>query len=349
VRGVSLTPAPLLDVIAESLAEWTEPFVELSIFGTRDAEAIAGAVEQFCAIHLGADPTSALFWRASTGVAAGLLLDDDRVVVLKAHQPAVDRDHIASVLALREALFEAGYPTPRVLGGPHTLGHGSATVEAFVDPGPTADGFAVRDLLARGLHGFCRMATQLAQGRLFAPPAVAMPAGKALWPAPHSRLFDFERTADGAETIDEIAEVAKDRVVPDDDTPKLVAHLDWRVEHVRVRGGAIRSVYDWDAVHRVPEAHAVGNAAAHFAANWETGFSARRYPTPEESDAFVAAYVSARGEPFDEHMRRQIGAFRTYGLAYAARCGHDPKAAPIPGAAEEMLLRFGERYLVVRG
>jgi hypothetical protein len=108
-------------------------------------------------------------------------------------------------------------------------------------------------------------------------------------------------------------------------------------------------VYDWDAVHRVPEALAVGHAAAHFAANWETGFSARRYPTPEESDAFVAAYVSARGEPFDEHMRRQIGAFRTYGLAYAARCGHDPKAAPIPGAAEEMLLRFGERYLVVRG
>ena len=66
-------------------------------------------------------------------------------------------------------------------------------------------------------------------------------------------------------------------------------------------------------------------------------------------DAFIAAYVSARGESFDEHMRRQIGAFRTYGLAYAARCGHDPKAAPIPGAAEEMLLRFGERYLVVRG
>lgn len=341
---------PLETVIAESLAEWAEPFVELAVFGSKEPAVIAGAIERFCAIHLGADPVSGLFWNASVGVAAGLVLDDDRVVVVKAHQPEVDRDHLAAIAEVRESLFRAGYPTPAMLAGPQTLARGAATVEAYADPGPTADGLDkdTRDLLARGLHGLMRMATRAAAGVALGAPKMAAPSDLTRWPTPHSQLFDFEHTAEGAETIDEIADVARDRL-QQESIERVVAHLDWRVEHVRIRAGAIRAVFDWDSLHRVSEAHAVGVAAAHFAANWEAGYSGRRYPTPEESDAFVAAYVSARGRPFDDDERRQIGAHRTYGIAYAARCGHDPAAPPIPGAAEEMLLRFGERYLVVRG
>jgi hypothetical protein len=321
------------------------------VFGTQDPEAIADTIERFCAVHLGADPIACLFWAASVGVTAGLQLDDDREVVIKGHQPQVDRAHLVAVASLREHLARAGYPTPAVLGGPHAFGLGLATIEAYVEAPLPVDGLRPehRDVLARGLHRFIQLTTPLAGGLALAPPEIAPPASGALWPRPHSRLFDFERTARGAETIDEIADIARRRMGNGADGELVVAHLDWRVEHVRIADGAIRTVFDWDSLHRVPEHAAVGCAAAHFAANWQDEFAGRRYPTPDESDAFVAAYADERGRSFDEAERRAIGASRTYGIAYAARCGHDPDGDPIPGAAEEMLLRFGERYLVVRG
>lgn len=338
-------------MIAESLAEGSTPFVELAVFGSDRPDAIADLVERFCAVHLGADPAACLFWSASAGVTAGLLLDDERAVVIKGHPTEVDRAHVQAVADVRAALAGLDYPTPEMICGPHRLGRGLGTVEAFVDAPPPVDGLlpAHRNTLARELQRFIRLATPLGRGLPLAPPALRPPDGGDLWPRPHGRLFDIARTREGTEPIDEIAAIAKRRMSDGADLEPVVAHLDWRVEHVRVAGGVVRAVFAWDSLHLVPEPAAVGAAAAHFAASWRNELVGRRYPTPDESDAFVAAYAAARDRPFDEAERRAIGAARTYGIAYAARCGHDPAGEPIPGAAEEMLLRFGERYLVVRG
>jgi hypothetical protein len=349
---VSREPRPLRDVIAESLADWEEPFVEIAVFGTADVEAMAQSVERFCAAHLGADPDACRFWTSSVGVAMALVLDDGRDVVLKAHQPNVAEAHLAAVIHVRQTLIDRGFPAPQPLAGPLRLGQGFATLEAYVEGGPVADGFvpAHRELFAHGLAWLIDLATRDCADAPLAIPQVAPPRDGSLWPTPHSRLFDFSRNAEGAELLDELASLASDRMRSLDESMfrQVVAHLDWRVEHVRIADRGIVTVYDWDSIHRVPEPYAVGCAAAHWAANWEPGFEGRRYPTPDESDAFVSDFAAARGLAFDDRERRAIGAARTYGMAYAARCGHTPEGTPIPGAAEEMLLRFGERFLIVR-
>jgi hypothetical protein len=143
----------LREAIAESIAEWAVPSWSCGP-GTADPDAIADILERFCAVHLGADPTACVFWAASVGVTAGLVLDDERTVVIKGHQPRVDRGHLGSVATVREGLSLAGFPAPSVLGGPHALGYGLATIEAYVAAPPPVDGLRPehRDVLARGLH-----------------------------------------------------------------------------------------------------------------------------------------------------------------------------------------------------
>jgi hypothetical protein len=59
-------------------------------------------------------------------------------------------------------------------------------------------------------------------------------APDALWPRPHSKLFDFDATRAGAQYIDEIAATARGRFAPLG--RQVIGHLDWRAEHVRFDG-----------------------------------------------------------------------------------------------------------------
>src|SRR5580704_6002352 len=104
---------PHAEAIAEYLAEWGQPFVELAIFGTADAAVIAAEVDAFCRAHLGAGVAGALFVASSIGNVHGLVLDDGRRVVLKAHQPDVDREKLRAVQRVTLHLAEAGFPAPR--------------------------------------------------------------------------------------------------------------------------------------------------------------------------------------------------------------------------------------------
>jgi len=142
----------------------------------------------------------------------------------------------------------------------------------------------------------------------------------ALWPKPHNALFDFEATAAGAEWIDEIGTraVAVERM-----GREVVGHLDWAAKHVRF-DDRLRptAVYDWDSVTTELEPVVAGQAAASFTYTEELDSPVSRWPTPDESLAFLADYERARGVPFEPAERATAGAACVYLLAYASRCHH---------------------------
>ena len=166
-----------------------------------------------------------------------------------------------------------------------------------------------------------------------------LPAG-VIWPVPHSKLFDFEATAAGAEWIDEIARQAQE--IKLHGTGRLVlGHTDWGVKHFRFLDGKVRVIYDWDSLVYEKEPIIVGHASAYF--TYTEFFGEFRLPTDEEAQAFVAEYESARGRPFTPEEHQTLNAGKIYGLAYSARCEHalSPDETTFPeGSSRSKLLQY---------
>jgi hypothetical protein len=68
------------------------PFVELAIFACADAYSIAGILNSFCMQNLGSPIAGGLFHQSSVGSVTGVVLDNGRLVVIKAHQPERPRE-----------------------------------------------------------------------------------------------------------------------------------------------------------------------------------------------------------------------------------------------------------------
>lgn len=322
-------PREPLAVVAARAIEQTAPLTE-AVFGTTDADDVVLALEGFCAAHLGADPISCSFWEAEIGLTLGLEVDDGTQVVLRCHPPEVGREHLGAVAAVRRHLFSARFPVPELLAGPHHLGRGFATAESFVRPPPAIDMRPQdrRSLLARGL---CRLNLAASQA----------PGKEAL-----ATFVPDSDGLDSSEAIDDLVGLAGERMV-DDGTPSesVATHLDWCADHVRVDGGAIRMILGWNALYSAREPVAIGWISARFLGSIGGAEGVRPYPTPDESDAFIAAYSSLRKTPWGDSERKTVGAARAFSLADAAR---RELTLGVKSGAEEMLLRFGERYLVVR-
>jgi hypothetical protein len=337
----------LEDAIRAYHREWDDPCVDRAIFGTTDPAVIAAELRAFTTRALGASIRGVLLYASSVGTAAGVELSDGRRVVIKAHRAGLTRIELDALARFRRAARDAGVPAPELIAVEHLL-RGNASVEAYADAPPAANGFdeEVRRMLAQGLWALAEVG--LAYGDLGGlRHAKATPAGR-IWRTPHSELFDLAKNADGAAWIDAVGERAL-RGLEQRSCDVFPAHMDWRVEHVRVKGDRIVAVFDWDSVALADEAQMVGTSAAHYASNWQSGFEGRRFPTPDESDAYVADYERARRRPFTREELARIGAVRTYELAYVARLGHIPGAVPMRGGAAEMLLQHGDAYLTVRG
>jgi hypothetical protein len=322
-----MRPHPL--VIAESIAQWGEPFVEIAIFGTADAAEIAAQVDAFCREHLHAGVAGALFEYASIGNVHGLVLEDGRRVVLKAHQPTMELAHLRAVQRFVRHLSGAGFPAPRPLVEVAPLARGHAWVEELLDRGTCEDPHRpeVRRAMAEGLAEVVLLSERVADvDGLRCEPLGSVPEGR-LWPVPHSKLFDFEKTARGAEEIDALARAARDVLARGDRGRRVVGHHDLRAEHVRFerRDGVPRLVatYDWDSLMFSDETKLVGINAHAFAADWSTE-PPRVPPAPslDEARAYVAEYEAARGRRFTVEQRRCVGASFAYAVAYTARCGH---------------------------
>jgi hypothetical protein len=164
----------------------------------------------------------------------------------------------------------------------------------------------------------------------------------ALYPEPHSPVFDF--TIDDTETrrIDALAADAR-RVRALDTSSPVVAHTDFSARNVRLTPAGVRAVYDWDSIALVTESVAVGQAAITWNALAEPGEDLA--PAPEAVAAYVADYEAARGAPFTSVQRSAAGAAALYTLCYTARCEVSLGAAAGHRRAGERLRLDGPRYL----
>ena len=153
----------------------------------------------------------------------------------------------------------------------------------------------------------------------------------------HSKLFDFEATTAGAEWIDEIA--SKMQAIKLQGAGQLVlGHADWSVKHFRYIDEQVRVIYDWDSLVLEKEPVIVGHASINFTYN--EFFDGPRFPTEEESQAFIADYEVARGKPFTPDEQQTLQAAKIASLAYGARCEHalNPNETTYPVGSCRFLL-----------
>jgi len=341
--------------ISAHIGGWDNPAVERAIFGTADPQGIVSAVDAFCRRWLGSPIEGSLFYRSSVGSVLGLRLTDGRRVVLKAHQPGVPVAFLEAVATVTAALKAEDFPCPAPLAGPLPLGAGTGTVESYEAEGDFRNPHEpeVCRAIARALADLSRLAAPFVDTPGLEHHGGDLPAG-VLWPVPHSVLFDFEATAAGAEWIDAIARRALGMLAGQTGR-RTLGHSDWAAKHFRFAGDAITVIYDWDSLRLDLEPVHVGRAAHAFTAVYDTPWAGRvaHAPTWDEVTCFVAAYESARGEPFTPGERRTLGAACAYSLAYSSRCSHalDPRPGRAtgfpPGTWQDALDRFGERLLAL--
>ena len=310
------------DVITAHFTKWPTSVVEPIVFGTTDPQQIAQFIDTFCRKELHADVADYLFYEASQGAVCGVRLTDGRRIVLKIHQPSRSIDFLQSVIQVQRYLLAQGYPCTTPLLSPRPLAYGTATVEELVDEGiyHEAHNHTIRRSLAQMLTWLIRLTwtPETIPSLLPANLDLRLPKG-VTWPTPHSKIFDFEATTAGAEWIDEIAR--QTGAIKLQGAGRLVlGHSDWSVKHLRYVGERVRIIYDWDSLVLEKEPVIVGHASTNF--TYTEFFDGPRFPTNEESQAFIADYEVARGKPFSQDEQQTLQAAKIYALAYGARCEH---------------------------
>jgi Phosphotransferase enzyme family len=282
-----------------------------------------------------------LFASVSVGVVVGVALADGRRVVTKVQRNTVPT---ASILAGQEGqrlAISAGLPAPNPSVGVFVVANGQATVEELVDHGVHLDvrPTQVRAAFARDL---ARLVAALAS--MHDHPGLARPELEprvregSPFPPPHSPLFDFAASAEGATWIDDAGwaalEIIRDRV-----GPTVVMHSDWRTENVRMDadGSCVSAIYDWDSLRCGEEAVLIGSVARAFSTNWR--LDNPMIPTRADLFGFIADYEVARGAAFDPDQMKRCRAGVIHALAYSARCEHALGARVTWGEGFRGLLR----------
>jgi hypothetical protein len=271
----------------------------------------------FCTLNFGLAVARGLFHQSSIGSVTGVVLEDGRSIVIKAHQPDRSREFLAEVVRIQAYLVRQRVFATDVVVGPLPLGRGHAIVEMFADIGNKADAHrpAIRGPLAAGMHAIIRACDPLVETSSLRPGLLEL-GRDTLWPPPHSKLFDFAATARGAEWIDEIAQRARERMRPVGN--HVIGHGDWRIEHVRFLADTVVSAFDWDSLRCEREPALIGSVAHAFCADWSQGDS-RQAPSLAEASAFVRDYEQARGKMFSAEERQLCSACFAYASAYTAR------------------------------
>lgn len=295
----------VVDAVGTYLATYPGSAVILDVLGTDDADEVRAK-----AFELDPEAERIFFFAASVGALFGIERRDGSRVAMKVHKLFQDEAYFDEVQRVQAGL--AGLGAPRPLGR-----RGLVTWEEWRDAGAFRDAHEpeVRVAFAGLLVRFVDVAS--ATGVRPRRPFFPGPGGP-LWPKPHNALFDFEATAEGAEWIDAIAREAKP--LRDAPGPDVVGHTDWSIKHVRWDDDLRpRAIYDWDSVDTQTEARIVGTAAASFTYTEEVPVESK-WPSVEETLAFVTDYEAARGEPFTTNERRAVHGSAVYLAAYGQRC-----------------------------
>ncbi len=307
-------------VIATVIGEWPSALEDV-LLGTTDPARIVELLDGFTRGALASELHSVTFYRRGVGAVFGLLLMDNRRVVVKVHRLDLVREGLDGIRTVQRTLAERGFPAPTPIGSPQAMGHGIAAAEEMLTAGEKVNPHdaSVRRVLAAGLVQFVEAATPML-GIVQLP--LANPFGlpdDQLWPTPHDLRFDF--SLPGAEWIDELAKDARSVLDQSASESMVIGHADWRIENVCMERSTVVAIFDWDSVCACPEAVLVGAASVHFTTDWSDS-STDPLPSPDESSAFVNEYEEARGRRFASRDRELVDAAQIYRLAYGARCEH---------------------------
>lgn len=236
----------------------------------------------------------------------GIELKDGRRAVIKARPPLqtnlgtpLGRCALEGVIAVMYELADSGFPCPRPLLSPRSMGRGIATVEEMIGEGGHGDGLdpRCRRMIAEDLAQVLALLRDASDEYGY---LAWSSLGTSLYPQPHSKLFDFEATAGGAEWIDDFAR--RVRAADSFEAQPALGHGDWRVEHLRLSHGQIVAAFDWDSLILCQEVEMAATVAHGLPMGWsEKGI--RRYPTDDDMRAFVADVEEARSRPFGKSER----------------------------------------------
>lgn len=333
-------PDSLLAALSSGLTDLTDQILVQSIFGTVEPQQIGQQIADLCRASLGQEIAACEFWEVSVSFTIGLRLTSGQRIVAKFRSPNnITLRALQTVCQVQEYLANCGFPAPRMILSPLQQGNTFASIEALLDVGKNCD---AHDPVVRRA-----MAIGLAQQIQLAQPLVSLPnlplsrfQSTQLWEKPHNALFDFERTAEGAEWIDAIAEQAKAEY-SSVNQPLRIGHMDWSVKNMRVDNGRLSAVYDWDSLRLENELVILGNALKGFLTTWYMNIESI-VPTPEEVNLFIQDYESAREQAFTPSEQQKIRAAFLYSMAYTARCEHaiDPNGEKIPGSFREALQNY---------
>ena len=263
-------------------------------------------------------------------------LADGRRLVVKVGRRSLGVAFLSAVQVVQAHLVAQAFACPRPLLGPTPVEVGIAVVEELVDRGVRgcAHDAAIRRSMARALARMVKLRRGFRALPGLGPALLTPPAAGQLWPEPHDRRFDFAGTAPGAEWIDELAAQARLRLGASCGE-MVVAHSDWRAEHVRFEGEEIVAAYDWQSLAVGREPALVGMAAHAFTADWAIP-QAPRLPSLAEARAFVGDYEAARGARFSPAERESSDAAWVYATAYGARCQHSDAQRSLPWAKAQV-------------
>ena len=166
-------------------------------------------------------------------------------------------------------------------------------------------------------------------------PRSRLPAG-ALFPPAHNALFDLG--APGGEWIDAHARRAREAMDAVPEAP-VATHTDVSAANVVVSSGRVAAIYDVDSVAVIDEWRCLASVAVHFTYRGDPPWS---WPSLDESRAFVATYLRARGRSPNRAEAARLDAAARYAMAYTARCerslGHEAGMAERLRAAPERVL-----------
>jgi hypothetical protein len=251
------------------------------------------------------------FIHESVGLVAGFELVDGRRIAAKVHPPMFSRRYLTAAVAVQNALDNAGLPVVVSLDQPFAFGDRFVTLHRWLAaPSPSmteTEPMASAEMLRR----FITVASEAMPDGLH-PHPLRRAAGER-YGRPHSSLFNFATTNDGADWIDAYADVAAAALDAAEATP-VVGHSDWAARNVVVTDGVVRAIFDLDSVCVGLEEWFVGSAALTWATTGDTNSPGLR--SIDGIDDFVRAYGHA---DLDATL---TAAATLETLAYLARCEH---------------------------
>lgn len=289
-----------------------------SVLGTDDVHAVQEQITDVVKKHFDQDIKSVLFIKASIGVVFGFELTDGRNVTLKIFSQRISKEYLDEMNHVLKILDTENFPAPQVLSKIFKFFDTYAGFYAYISgEHPDAHQPEIRLELVKYLARFVELVEKYKLKPMFN--FVQQNDTDDFWPKPHNILFNLEKTKAGSEWIEARARKAKE-ILKQQTLPKILAHIDWRVENTYFVNDKLVAVFDWDSLGSMSELELVGRIAAQFASNF--GSNIKATSSSEEGRAFVVEYEQFRNIKFSEADRIIISAASDDHIAYIARLEH---------------------------